>query len=255
MSSVGGVCPGCKRALADHLPSSRMMPAEVPAGKVAVVNGRCVVDGEPAPQKCCWVQLREPMTLEAYRERHAARTIKLEPCPGCGGRLTRWGSFLRKVVEGASVLGEIRLLRGLCTDDGCPVCTVTHYPVFLTPYEVVPTVEREEAIRSYAIGGSWLAIANRWPVSTVQRWVRGILERAMDVTVGMLGVWQRVDDQAPVGIPTERSKRGQLMALFGVCDAVGEWLRAREGWEIAVPALAVPRMFRPMAPTTLPVWT
>ena len=134
MFSVGGVCPGCKRALADHLPSSRMMPAEVPAGKVAVVNGRCVVDGERAAQKCWWVQLREPMTLEEYRGRFVAKTIALEPCPGCGGRLTGWGSFPRDVVDGDSLLGKIRLVRGLCPDTACPVCTVTHDPVFLTPY-------------------------------------------------------------------------------------------------------------------------
>ena len=257
MSSVGGVCPGCKRALADHLPSSRMMPAEVPAGKVAVVNGRCVVDGERAAQKCCWVQLREPMTLEEYRGRFVTKTIALEPCPGCGGRLTGWGSFPRDVVDGDSLLGKIRLLRGLCPDTACPVCTVTHYPVFLTPYQAVPTAEREAAVRARAGGLSWSEVGRvvLWPVSTVRRWCGEIITRATEATVGMLGVWQHVDDRAPVGVPAERTRWGRLLALFRICDAVGEVPRAREGWRAPVPALAVPRMFRPVAPTTLPVWT
>ena len=255
MPSVDGVCPGCKRPLSEHLRSSRRLPRDMPAGKVAVINGRCVFGGERAPQKCCWVQLREPMTVEDYRQRFVAGTIELEPCPGCGGRLTRWGSFLRKVVEGDSVLDDIRLLRGQCPNDACPVCTVTHYPVFLTPYEVVPTAKREAAVQSWAEGKSWREMGGLWPVTTVQRWVHEVEVRATEVVVGLLGVWQRLSETAPVGLPGTADARSRLRVLFRVCDSVQELLRTREGWLAAVPALAVPRMFRPMAPTTLPVWT
>lgn len=46
MPSVDSVCPACKMPVANHLPSSRHPPAEVPPGMVAVVNGRCTPSAE-----------------------------------------------------------------------------------------------------------------------------------------------------------------------------------------------------------------
>ena len=92
MPSVGGVCPGCKRPLEDHLPSVRRLEGPIPEGKVAVVNGRCQWrDGQQAPQKMCWVALSEPMTAETYRMRLADGAVGLERCPGCGGALVDHG--------------------------------------------------------------------------------------------------------------------------------------------------------------------
>lgn len=255
MPSVGAPCPACKRPLTDHLPSGRYPPGNVPPDKVAVVNGRCIVNGERAPQKMCWVLLREPMTPEGYRERFEAGMIPLEPCPCCGGKLAPWGSFPRTLAEGEpATLQGLRLLRGLCTNENCPVCTVTHYVSFLTPYQVVPTAEREAAVRAHVEQGlSWSALDRQvpWVLGSVQRWQRQIAGRAAEVITRLLAVWQRLDPQAPAEI----RDGGLLQVMFAVCDAVGAWLRRDEGWMAAVPGLAIPRMFRPAAPTTLPVWT
>jgi hypothetical protein len=259
MLSVDVLCPACKRPLAAHLPSRRRAPADVPVGKVAVVNGRCIVAGERAPQKCCWVALGEPMTLDEYRERFEAETIPLEPCPCCGGRLNAWGSFPRTLVEGeAGVAVDLELLRGRCPNPECPVCTVTHYPSFVTPYATVSTGEREAAVRAHLEPGkSWSGVSRSvpWSLCTVQRWERRLARRAAEVLIGLLGVWQVLDHRAPTEVPSGETRSGLLRAMFRVADAVAGGLRSGEGWTAPLPGLAVPRLFRPRAPTTLPVWT
>jgi hypothetical protein len=259
MASVGALCPACKVRVSDHLPSVRRPQADVPPEKVAVVNGRCVAGGVRGKQKLCWVALSEPMTPEQYRERFVGKTIPLEACPCCGGRLERWGSCPRTLAAGEPpALEGLRLLRGRCPDPACPVCTVTHYPCFVTPYHVVPTAQREAAVRAHVEQGwSWSAVGKRlpWVVASVQRWERGLATRAGEVTTGLLAVWQRLDHQAPGELGRSVTRRDLLRAMFRVCDAVWALLRRHEGWATPVPALAVPRMFRPGAPTTLPVWT
>lgn len=257
MLSVGPMCPGCKRPLADHLPSRRRAPEEVPPGKVAVVNGRCVAEGQAAPQKCCWVALSRPMTVQEYVEGLGAGRMPLEPCPGCGGRLVAWGSCRRTLAEG-STLHDLRLRRGRCLHPDCPVCTVTHYPCFVTPYHVVPTDEREAAIRARAERGcSWSELAPTVPsatLGTVQRWVRRLTARAAEIIIGLLALWQRLDPGAPAEVRGGQARGGLLRAMFRVCDGVRGLLRDREGWRAPLPSLAVPRLFRPAAPTPLPVW-
>jgi hypothetical protein len=247
--------------LADHLPSARRAPEVVAPGKVVVVNGRCIVDGSPAAQKCCWVLLWEPMTPDDYRQRFAAHRIPLEPCPGCGGRLEAWGSCPRTLAEGEPPqLNGLRLLRGRCGNPDCPLCTVTHYPCFITPYSTIPTAEREAAVRAHAVQRqSWAEVQRqvRWMLTSVQRWERQVTERAAEVVTGLLAAWQRLDPQAPaeVRVDLPAGLRSPLPVMFQVCDAVRDLLQEREGWTAPVSALAVPRMFRPPNPTTLPVWT
>lgn len=259
MLSVGPLCPACKRPVADHLPSGRYAPEEVPSGKVAVVNGRCIVDGKRAPQKCCWVLLSQPLTLQEYQERFAAGSIPLEPCPSCSGRLAAWGSCPRTLADGeALILQDLRLLRGRCLNPDCPVCTVTHYASFLTPYHVLPTAEREAAVRAHVEQGlSWSATVQTrqpWDPDSVQRWARRLATRAADIASGLLAIWQRLDHRAPSELRAGGTRSDLLQVMFRVCDAVGDLLRRQEGWTAPLPALAVPRMFRPAAPTTLPVW-
>ena len=259
MPSVGGLCPACKRPLVDHLPSARYPRESVPPGKVDVVNGRCILEGTLAAQKLCWVQVGQPLTPAVYRERFEAGTIPLEPCPGCGGQLVPWGSCPRTLAEGEPArLQPLRLLRGRCLNPDCPVCTVTHYVCFVTPYHVVPTGAREAAVRAHVEQGlSWSAVGEQvpWVLASVQRWHRQLAARAPEVVVGLLAVWQGLDHQAPTEMRTGGIPDGLLQALFRVCDAVGDLLRRQERWTVPVPGLAVPRMFRPAAPTTLPVWT
>lgn len=54
MVSVAALCAVCKRPLDEHIPSRRRDPKGSPKDKVRVVNGRCIVDGEPAAQGCRW---------------------------------------------------------------------------------------------------------------------------------------------------------------------------------------------------------
>jgi DNA-binding CsgD family transcriptional regulator len=212
-------------------------------------------DGRRAPQKCCWVQYGEPMEEDEYVRRQYAGQLVLQPCPGCGGQLVAWGQFARQVVSaGGRTVHALALLRGRCRNPDCPVCTGTHYPSFLTPYPAVPTAQREEVVRQRAEGqsSSELAAGTGYDRRTVVRWVRGVLARARGVTQGMLAIWQRLDVQAPEPVP---GVAGELRAMFWLCDAVAALLRGREGWVTDPPRLAVPRVFRPPAPTTLPVWT
>ncbi len=65
-------CPACKRRLGEHTLSERH-PHTPEAGKIAVVNGRCLSGGEPAPQKLSWVTLHEALTEAEYRERYTDR--------------------------------------------------------------------------------------------------------------------------------------------------------------------------------------
>ena len=255
MPSVDGLCPACKMPMVDHLASSRCAPTEVPPGRVPVVNGRCIVAGEPAPQECCWVALREPVTPQDYRRRFEAKTIPLGPCPGCKGRLVSRGSCPRTLAEGeSSVLQGLRLLRGRCPNRDCPTCTVTHYPCFVTPYHPVSTAQREAVVRARAQGASWLTLTARVARTTARRWCRAVEARATEVWLGLTAIRYRLDPQAPA--PPGKAEDGgpKLPAMFEVCDAVGALL-ARAGWVEAMPALTIPRVFQPPAPTTLPVWT
>ena len=256
MPSVDGLCPACKMPLVDHLASRRYLPAEVPPGKIAVVNGRCIVAGQRAPQKGCWVPLREPMTPQEYRRRFEAKTIPLEPCPWCKGRLVPWGSFPRTLAEGEPPeLQELRLLRGLCQDRDCPMCTVTHYPSFITPYHPVPTAQREAVVRARAQGASWLTLTAQVARTTARRWCEAVEARATEVWLGLTTVRNRLDPQAPAPPGKAEACGPNLPAMFEVCDAVGAMLARAEGWVEELPALAIPRLFQPPAPTTLPVWT
>jgi hypothetical protein len=245
--------------MAEHLPSSRRPRDQVVAGMVEVVNGRCRIDGRPARQKCCWVQLHEAMTPDEYRQRMAAGSIALAPCPCCGLRLVGHGSFLRHLAEGEpAALAGLRLVRGRCTNPDCAVCTVTHYPCFLSPYHVVATSEREAAVRAHLEQGlSWSAMGRqgRWVPASVQRWLRAIAARAAEIVTGVLAIWQRLDHQAPAEVRSDGERIELLRALFVICEAVAALLGRQRGWRAAVPALAVPRMFRPQPPTPLPVWT
>ena len=133
MLSVDALHPACKRPLSAHLPSARRAPEDVPPDKVAVVNGRCIVAGQRAPQKCCWVALGEPMTPEEYGDRFDAGTIALEPCPGCGGPLSAWGSFSRTLAKReAGVTEDLELRRGRCwasRSAGAPGCRGWRHPL------------------------------------------------------------------------------------------------------------------------------
>jgi hypothetical protein len=255
MSSVGGVCPACKRLLADHLPSAQRTPAQIADGRVAVINGRCQAADGRAPQKLCWVMLSEPMTPEEYRNRMAEGRLRLEKCPGCGGALVAHGTFCRTLVGPHGSVEEIRLLRGRCREEACPVCTVTHYPSFMTPYHPVPTAKREAVVRARAEGASWLAVTEQVALTTARRWCARVEARAVEVWIGLTAIRYRLDPRVPAPPGKLEASGPKAKMMFEACDAVRALVARTVGEPESLPSLAIPRLFQPPAPTTLPVWT
>lgn len=255
-----GRCPACKRELNEHL-SSGKQPRAV-SGKIDVVNGRCWSYGEPAPQKFSWVQMSELLTEEEYRAKYTDQPPPLEPCPGCGGRLNHHSSYQRGLgEEGIALVNPLPIYRGLCTNDDCPVVTVTHFPCFVTPYEVAPTALREKVVRAHVAGRSWAALEDesRYSAATLRRWTAEVKERAAEVTVGLLAVRQRLLAQAPAGIPAGPDgcvtiTADPLRTMFRVIDAVAGLLAGRHRWREGMPGLALPRALSPPGASPLPVW-
>jgi hypothetical protein len=251
----GALCPGCRRPLALH-PRSAYQWRETDG--LDVCRGRCRLGKERAPQKCCWVLMSELMTEAEYRQRYENEAPPMEPCPCCGGHLQHQGRFPRRLAsEDGTTVEPLWLYRGLCPNPACPVVTVTHYPWFVTPYEVVPTTQREAAVRAWADGRGFPALGQEtgYDAKTLARWTAGVLARASEVTTGLLAVWQRLDPAAPAGVADEPAPRGRLRAMFRVCDAVATLLSTVEGWRVQLPCLSLPRLFRPPGPSPLPVWT
>lgn len=254
-------CPACKRRLSEHTPSERH-PRSAEAGKVAVANGRCRPGGEPAPQKLSWVTLREELTEAEYRERYTDRAPPLEPCPGCGGKLHGHGRYGRGFGEEGGVrVNPLPLYRGLCPQPACPVVTVTHYPCFVTPYEIAPTSQREAVVRERAERRrSWASLSAQagYAPQTVRRWVRRVQARAAEILVGLSAALLWLDPGAALERTegaTRGGARGDLLpAMFRVADTVVEVLTEAGAWREGTPRLGLPRLLRPPGPSPLPVW-
>lgn len=185
--TVSGLCPGCTRPLADHLPSRRNVRG---GGRgIEMVQGRCHGPDGPAPQKACWAALAEPSTVEEYLERYARVVPPLPPCPACGGRLGYHGKFWRRVEVRRGWTEAVPLYRGHCLRPGCPLVTVTVYPPCLSPYRQVTVQVREWAVRQREEAGrSWaqLARGTGYRPATVRAWVAGVALRAQELAAGLM---------------------------------------------------------------------
>ena len=165
------------------------------------------------------------------------------------------GQFSRTLVGPDGKVEELELLRGRCRNADCPVCTVTHYPSFATPYHAVPTAAREAVVRARAGGASWLAVTAQVAWTTARRWCQSVEDRATEVWIGLTAIRYRLDPKAPRPPGKAEAPGPDLPAMFEVCDAVGALLAEADGWVKSMPSLSIPRLFQPLAPTTLPVWT
>jgi hypothetical protein len=104
--------------------------------------------------------MSERMIIAEYPQRYEGEPPPMEPCPCCGGRWQRQGRFPRRLAsEDGTTVEPLWLYRGLCPNPACPVVTMTHDPWFVMPYEVVPTTQREAAVRAWADRWGWRALS------------------------------------------------------------------------------------------------
>lgn len=100
-----------------------------------------------------------------------------ERCPGCGGRLGRWGSYRRPVRWGAG-RGVLRVRRGVCRR-----CASTHalLPAFLVArrIDLASAIGMALAMAGGGRGHRPIAAALGVPESTVRGWLRRLRARAV----------------------------------------------------------------------------
>jgi hypothetical protein len=157
-------------------------------------------------------------------------------CPGCGGRLARWGHARKRTVFGPGRKGrEVKPRRSRCT-----VCLVTHV---LLPARL-PLRRMDEAA---AIGAALTAAARgqgrrrvaaglEVPVDTVRGWLRRAAGRAGQVREVFTQVAAAVSvDPVPLE-PAGSPLADALVAVAAAAaGAAGRWPRllAVSPWEIA----------------------
>lgn len=154
-------------------------------------------------------------------------------CPGCGGRLARWGFGSERELR---TLGGVRRLRPRRAR--CSSCRATHV---LEPASTVPRLRDTAEVvgaawRANVAGAGHRTIARRLgrPVSTVRRWLRRLRARAEALRMAATG---RLHDFDPTAGPIEPSGSPLADALEAVgraAAAVGRRLGPRPPWEVAV---------------------
>ena len=154
-------------------------------------------------------------------------------CPGCGGRLARWGFASERELR---TLGGVRRLRPRRTM--CSSCGTTHV---LEPASTLPRLRDTAEV----VGAAWQAkvagaghrtIARRLdrPVSTVRRWLRRLSARAEELRVAATGRLHDFDATAGPIEPTGSPLADALEALGRAAAAASRRLGPRPAWEVAV---------------------
>jgi hypothetical protein len=157
-------------------------------------------------------------------------------CPGCGGRLARWGHARKRTVFGPGREGgQVRPRRSRCT-----VCGVTHVllpaRLLLRRMDEAPVIGAALAAAARGLGQRRVAAELEVPVDTVRGWLRRAAGRA--------GLMREVFTQvaaavSPDPVPLEPARSPLADALVAVAAAAaaaaGRWPRliAVSPWEIA----------------------
>ncbi len=154
-------------------------------------------------------------------------------CPGCGGRLSRWGFGSEREVRTLGGVRRVRPRRGLCRG-----CGATHV---LEPAWTVPRLrDAAEVIgaawRATATGAGHRAIAAQLdrPVSTVRRWLRRLRARAEALRVAASGWVHELDATAAAIDPAGSPLADALEAVGRAVAAAIRRLGPRPPWELAV---------------------
>lgn len=181
-------------------------------------------------------------------------------CPGCGGRLRRWGhARLRVVREFAKVCWRLRPRRARC--DGC---SRTHV---LLPVRCLARRADAAAVigaaLAYAAGGQgYQRIADRLgrPAATVRGWLRRAAARAGLLRSAFTALLCRLDAEPLLPAPAGSDLADAVAAVVAAAGAAARrWGPAASGlspWELAsavtLGALLAPGMSVAAANTSCP---
>lgn len=154
-------------------------------------------------------------------------------CPGCGGRLARWGFASERELR---TLGGVRRLRPRRTM--CSSCGTTHV---LEPASTLPRLRDTAEVvgaawRAKVAGAGHRTIARRLDrsVSTVRRWLRRLSARAEELRMAATGRLYGLDSTAGPIEPTGSPLADALEALGRAAAAATRRLGARPAWDAAV---------------------
>ena len=125
-----------------------------------------------------------------------------ERCPGCDGRLARWGCYLRLARWGAQVLAfGVRRCR-------CAACGVSHalLPAFLVAgrMDLASAIGMALAMGAAGRGHRPIAAALGVPDTTVRGWLRRLRARAAGLRALFVGLALRLGAQTGRSPPPER---------------------------------------------------
>lgn len=157
-------------------------------------------------------------------------------CPGCGGRLARWGHARKRTVFGPGREGrQVRPRRSRCT-----VCRVTHVllpaRLLLRRMDEGPVIGSALASAARGRGCRRVAAELGVPVDTVRGWLRRAAGRVGQVREVFTGVAAAVSaDPVPLE-PAGSPLADALVAVAAAAAAAAErWPRllAVSPWEIA----------------------
>ena len=157
-------------------------------------------------------------------------------CPGCGGRLARWGHSRKRTVFGPDREGrEVRPRRSRCT-----VCRVTHVllpaRLLLRRMDEAPVIGSALAAAARGQGYRLVAAELKVPVDTVRGWLRRGAGRAGQVREVFTKVAAAVSaDPVPLE-PAGSPLADALVAVAAAAAAAaGRWpqLLTVSPWEIA----------------------
>lgn len=194
------------------------------------------------------------MTEAEYRRRYSDRPPPMEKCPCCGGELNHHGHYPRWLVN-ADVRERIFIYRGLCTNPACPVVTVTHYPVFVIPYQPVSAEVVENVVRERVEKGlTWEKMSEKWGFEpkTLFNWYSSVLRRAQDI-IDVLLPQEEKYRPAAAGLPPV--SRGTILTdMFIVADRVAELLATVGLWRQEIPILSLARVAWHTGVSPAPVW-
>jgi hypothetical protein len=137
------------------------------------------------------------------------------------------------------------------------VVTVTHYPVFVIPYqpvnaEIVENVVRERMEKDL----TWEEMSERWGFEpkTLFLWYSSVLRRSKDIINVLLFQEEKYKPAAAAGLPPVSS--GTILKdMFGVADRVSELLTTVGLWRQEIPRLSLARVApRHTGVCPVPVW-
>jgi hypothetical protein len=157
-------------------------------------------------------------------------------CPGCGGRLARWGHARKRVVFGLGREGrQVRPHRSRCAG-----CGATHVllpaGLLLRRMDEAPAIGAALALAALGRGYRLVAAELKVPVDTVRGWLRRAAGRAGLVREVFTKVAAALSaDPVPLE-PAGSPLADALVAVAaGAAAAEGRWLRllAVSPWEIA----------------------